>query len=232
MVRPFPWKISSQDIGGTIKSKAIKAINKYGILLVYPLNGKKEPHSLWSEFYPRSQMNWAWDDGADDRVNDLWILMKELSVSKSVVYSKWYKDRGTFFSKEAFASLLSHLRKVNPLEANLFPEAQLVYSALSENSPLSTKELKEVTELKGKFFQSTYNNSLRHLYRRGLIVSFGEKDDGVFPSACMGATQLIFEDLWKSSFEFKTQSAQCLEKVFKAQPSIQKQFQRIQKDLI
>ena len=74
------------------KREAIRSINKHGICLVYPLKGKDPLPSLWSDFFPRSNMDWAWDDDADERVNDLWILMKELSTSRKVVYSKWFRD--------------------------------------------------------------------------------------------------------------------------------------------
>jgi hypothetical protein len=41
---------------------AISKVNQRGMLLVYPINNKKEPSSLWSEFYPRSEMRWEWDE--------------------------------------------------------------------------------------------------------------------------------------------------------------------------
>src|SRR5687767_5530271 len=86
---------------------AISRINKNGILLVFPINNRKEPKSLWSEFFPRTKMKWEWDETGDNRVGDLWMLMKRLSDCRQVVYSKWYQGRATFFSRELFVALLS-----------------------------------------------------------------------------------------------------------------------------
>jgi hypothetical protein len=53
---------------------AVALIEKIGILLVYPIENKKEPQSLWSEFFPRTAMRWEWDLNGDDRVVKLWHL--------------------------------------------------------------------------------------------------------------------------------------------------------------
>ncbi|HMN67936.1 MAG TPA: hypothetical protein PKC28_05290, partial [Bdellovibrionales bacterium] len=78
-----------------MRAKAIKAIDKKGALLVYPLNNKKEPASIWSELFPRTKMRWEWDAGSDNRVAELWYLREELSRSRKVVYVKWYQGRAT-----------------------------------------------------------------------------------------------------------------------------------------
>ncbi len=58
---------------------AIKKINERGVLLVFPINNKPEPNSLWKEFHPKKKMIWEWDTGGDASVGDLWLLMKHLS---------------------------------------------------------------------------------------------------------------------------------------------------------
>ena len=67
---------------------AVSRINKNGALLVFPIQNRKEPNSLWAEFHPRKKMIWKWDEGHDSGVGDLWLLMKRLSDSLQVVYSK------------------------------------------------------------------------------------------------------------------------------------------------
>src|SRR4051812_23826892 len=89
------------------KRSAIAKINEKGMLIVFPVNNQKEPPSLWSEFYPRSKMRWEWNEGNDSRVADLWFLMKELSKSGEVIYSKWYRGRATFISKPLFVAMLA-----------------------------------------------------------------------------------------------------------------------------
>jgi len=70
-------------------SKAIARIRDRGALLVFPINNRPEPRSLWSEFFPKSEMVWDWNEDGDDRVAGMWQLMKRLSAGGKVVYSKW-----------------------------------------------------------------------------------------------------------------------------------------------
>src|SRR5262245_39894917 len=89
------------------KSAAIHAIQRHGMLLVFPIDNAREPKSLWSVFYPRAKMRWEWDENGDDRVSRLWHLREELSRSGRVVYGKWFRGRATFFSRDLFRALLS-----------------------------------------------------------------------------------------------------------------------------
>lgn len=175
------------------KRAAIQKISRAGILLVYPVKNRSEPRSLWSEFFPKQEMVWEWDDESDNRVADLWHLMKRLSDCREVVYSKWYQGRATFFSRELFTAMLRVRRALErkPLSKN----ASLILEALEHESPLSTKQLKAATGLQGKFNEGDYNRAMKELFQRLEIVAFGEVDDGAFPSLAVGATKLLFEDL-------------------------------------
>jgi len=178
---------------------AVSHINRRGALLVFPLQNRKEPGSLWSEFYPRKKMVWNWNESSAQEVGELWRLMKELSVSKKVVYTKWYQNRATFFSKDLFQAMLAQIMVTGKIKQGLDFTSLDILETLENESPLSTKELKRACDLTGKINVTNYNVAMRELYRRMLIVGFGEKDDGVFPSAMMGATSLIFEDLWQGA---------------------------------
>lgn len=188
------------------KQKAIEAINKYGVLLVFPVKNQKEPHSLWAELFPNKEMRWEWTDDGDDTVFTLWALMKELSAEGDVVYSKWYQNRATFFSQDLFKYLLAWARY--NLDSPLTSSAQQILEELESNSPLSTKEIKEITGLKGKLLEPEYSRSIKDLFQRFLIVGFGEVDDGAFPSSALGATRLIFEDLWLESESIAAEQAE------------------------
>ena len=185
---------------------AIKKVNARGALLVFPLQNRKEPPSLWSEFYPRSKMKWEWDDGGDSRVADLWHLQEELSRSGKVVYTKWYRGRATLFSKTVFQALLSLTRAAISRDT-LSHDALTVLEELEDNSPLSTKALKRATDLVGRDFERDYQRALKELWTNLLIVGFGEVDDGAFPSLAVGATEVIFEDLWKGSEGIRREDA-------------------------
>ena len=175
--------------------KSIQHINDAGILLVFPIKNAKEPDSLWRRLHPKSEMRWEWDSDGDHKVSDMWFRMKKLSDCKDVVYSKWYQGRATFFSRDLFTALITiarHSEKLPPLTR----EARMILRQLEMNSPLSTKEIKKLTHMQGKFYEGAYNKAIKELFQRFLIVGFGEVDDGAFPSLAVGATELLYEKLW------------------------------------
>jgi hypothetical protein len=179
--------------------KAISVINTQGVLLVFPVNNKKEPKSLWSEFFPRTKMVWEWDEDGDERVSKMWMLMKKLSDCRDVVYSKWFQGRATFFSRELFTAMLALRMPLLDDTKELSRTARQLLEALEQDSPLSTKELKLQTELRGKENESAYNRALKELFQQLLVVGFGEVDDGAFPSLAIGSTRVLYEDLWESA---------------------------------
>lgn len=179
------------------KQKALQAINRKGLLLVYPIHNRPLPESLWSELHPRSEMRWEWDNSGDSRVADLWHLREELSRSREVVYSKWYQNRATFFSREAFMSLYRLSRDWQPSKWS--QESTEILETLQMDSPLSTVQIKEAVGLRGKSFESVYEKAMRPLWQHLDIVGFGEVQDSSFPSLAVGATQTLFEDLVEES---------------------------------
>jgi hypothetical protein len=179
--------------------QAVNRIRQRGVLLVFPINNRKEPRSLWSEFFPGTKMVWDWNEDGDMRVAEMWQLMKLLSDSREVVYSKWYQGRATFFSRELFAAMLAARRRAFDFRRGLSSAAETLLEVLENNSPLSTKELKRATDLQGRFNESAYSRAMKELFSRFLIVGFGEVEDGAFPSAAVGATELLFSDLWSQA---------------------------------
>src|SRR6185437_7874855 len=135
------------------KNNAIEKINRRGILLVFPRANQKEPLSLWSELHPRTKMKWEWDEDGDNRVFEMWTLMKELSACRDVVYSKWYQGRATFFSRDVFTAMLAGLKQTHNLHMGLSGTARLLLNELEMDSPLSTRELKKRTDLRGRFHE-------------------------------------------------------------------------------
>jgi hypothetical protein len=188
--------------------QAVQLIKKNGILLVFPENNKKDPKSLWSEFYPRSQMTWDWNVDGDRRVEKLWRLMKEISDGRQVVYSKWCKGRATFFSRELFTALL-RLRDLDQPPPLSRTSGQIL-DLLLEDSPLSTKQLKALAELQGKDNERIYTRSMKELFEHFYIVAFGEVDDGAFPSLAVGATASLYEDLVEGARSLSRSDAQAV----------------------
>ncbi len=181
------------------QKQAISFIEKKGILVVFPIKGKTGIPSLWHEFYPRVQMKWEWNEDSDDRISKIWILMKELSEMREVVYAKWYQGRATFFSRDVFTAMLALINQHEEAFTSEPPEAELLKETLDEDSPLSTKTLKKLTDLQGRDNSGRYSRGLNWLFSRLQIVGFGEADDGAFPSLVVGSTSLIYEDLWRDS---------------------------------
>jgi hypothetical protein len=96
-----------------------------------------------------------------------------------------------------------------------------VLETLEEESPLSTKSLKRKVKLQGRAFEGAYLQCLKPLWTRGLIVGYGEVDEGAFPSLAMGATQLIFEELWNKAQKISESRAfETLQESLKGNPLI------------
>ena len=178
---------------GSLEAKALAAVREHGALLVYPVANRTAPRSLWSELYPRSPMHWAWDESADDRVVGLWHLRERMARGKRVVYAKWFRGRAVFFSRELFTEMLS---ATTPWSANPSFEAREILGLLEENSPQSTKAVRRDAGLRGKHGERVWQRAMKELWDSLLVVGTGEVDDGAFPSLEIGATRLIFEDLW------------------------------------
>ncbi len=213
--------------------EGVSAINREGCLLVFPVNNAKEPHSLWTHFYPRKKMLWEWsDEDSNYTVADLWHLRMELSTSRKVVYAKWWRGRATFFSRPLFAALVHLFNFRRPHGARPSSEALSLFELLEETSPLSTKELKKLAKLEGRFFERTYEKALKELWSRLLVVGFGERDDGAFPSLVMGATRHIFEELWDEAEGLDEAHARALVEKHMPEGSLfRKQFQAVEKAL-
>lgn len=186
---------------------AVSKLNKRHMLLVFPANNNSAIPSLWSEFFPKSKMVWEWDENGDSRVSDLWHLREKLSKSGQLVYGKWFRGRATLMSRELFPSLVRALNPDLPRAVGLSFTAREILEFLEEDSPLSTKQLRRLSELQGKENESRYARALKELWSRNLIVGFGEIDEGAFPSLAMGATQLIFEDLWQEALDLSLTEA-------------------------
>jgi hypothetical protein len=132
-------------------------------------------------------MVWDWNDDAAGPVHDMWGLMKQLSDCRDVVYSKWYQGRATFFSRDLFAAILCLRCRQFDARRRLSPTARILFEVLENNSPLSTRKLKELTELQGRLHEADYSRAMKELFSRFLIVGFGEVDDG----ACGGGLVAI-----------------------------------------
>jgi len=211
--------------GASIEAKALAAVREHGALLVYPITNRKAPRSLWSALYPRSEMNWAWDENADDRVVGLWHLRERLARSRKVVYAKWFRGRAVFFSRELFVQMLA---AVAPWSLVPSFDAREILGLLEESSPQSTKSVRREAGLGGKQGERVWQHSMNELWAALLVVGTGEVDDGAFPSLEVGATRLIFEDLWDEASLVDRESARSrVTEHFQAEPAFLKHFREI-----
>jgi hypothetical protein len=189
------------------RQKIIKAIEEHGCLLVYPLDNRKEPMSIWSALYPRTQMRWEWDQDGDNRVAELWVLREELSRSREVIYSKWFRGRATFFSKEVFIHLLAFLGSAQN-KIDLGPASQEALDLLLMDSPQSTPVLKENLGLRGRLLEGQYNRALKPLWNYLFLVGYGEVADSSFPSLNIAASATMFEEQWLASQQIPQEKAE------------------------
>lgn len=176
---------------------AVREINRKGFLLVFPVKNAAAPDSLWQTLYPNVPMRWEWDDSGDNRVVDLWHLREKLASSREVIYGKYFRGRATLFSRAIFCDLLTVVR---PFDCKFkHRESKTILELLKMDSPLSTKQIKEATDLRGAFAQAPYDRAMRELWSTLNIVAVGEIADGAFPSLAHSCTQYEFEELWQKS---------------------------------
>ena len=191
---------------------------------MFPINNRAEPASLWSEFFPKIKMRWEWDESGDNRVGEMWSLMKKLSDSGQVVYAKWYQGRATFFSRELFTALLCRAQSNFESNEGLSRTARELLETLESDSPLSTKQLKKLTELQGKDNEKFYNRGMKELFSKFLIVAYGEVDDGAFPSLAVGATRHLYEDLLTEARNMKSDKACAIIDAYMPAGSLMRKF--------
>jgi len=210
-----------------VKKRAKKLIDERGILLVYPIANKVEPPSLWHALWPNSQMDWSWDNDADDRVAELWHLRARLAESHEVAYGKWFKGRATFFSLPVFHAMLARICEAGDPFADLPRAAHDILALLRERSPLSTKLLRQEAGLRGKAHDRAFNQAMKILWSRLLLVGVGEVEDGAFPSLAVGATELLFEDLWLSRSKVSAASRKALDEALSRSKAFAKEHDRV-----
>lgn len=210
-----------------MKKKAKRAIDDLGICLVYPIANKAEPPSLWHALWPNAEMDWSWDSDADDRVVDLWHLRARLAASHEVAYGKWFKGRATFFSLPVFHALLARVFRTGDPFADLPRAAHDILALLRERSPLSTKLLRQEAGLRGKQHDRAFNQAMKQLWSRLLVVGVGEVEDGAFPSLAVGATELVFEDLWLSRGDVSADSRKRLDDALSRSKAFEKEHDRV-----
>jgi hypothetical protein len=210
------------------KERAYEAVERLGIVLVYPVANEREPVSLWYELFPRTRMRWSWDEGADDRVVDLWHLRNEMAASADVAYGKWFRGRATFFSLDVFHAMLGALaaRCGDDLLAGLPHESREILELLRERSPMSTKELRASAGLQGRAFEGIFTHAMKALGSRLLVVGVGEIEDGAFPSLAVSATEMMFEDLWSARRDVPPAKARKLEAALARSPAFARTFRR------
>lgn len=210
-------------------ARGVSIIDRLGICLVYPVEGKPELPSLWSEIYPRRAMKWAWDADADPRVAEIWHLRGALAESSDVAYAKWYRGRATFFSLPVLHAVVGRLAEAGDPLAGLPHESLEILERLREVSPRSTKELRAEAGLRGKQFESLFMHAMKALWTRCLVVGTGEVPDGAFPSLAVAATEMMFEDVWNARDRVPPDARKKLDEALERSPPFQKELARSEK---
>lgn len=208
-------------------ARAKKIIDKLGVSLVYPIDNRAQPPSLWSALYPNVAMKWSWDSDADDRVVELWHLRERLARSHDVAYAKWFRGRATFFSLPIFHAVIGRMAEAGDIFAGLPRESHDILELLRERSPMSTKEIRAAADLRGKECEALFQHAMKSLWSRLLIVGTGEIDDGgAFPALAVAATELHFEDIWADRMSVPEEASKRLAGILKAQPAYKRDLQR------
>lgn len=214
----------SRRSGSASLAAAVRTVEEAGILLVFPNQNRPDPPSLWDKMYPARKMRWDWDQSADQRVVDLWQLRERLAESGKVAYGKWYRGRATLFSHAVFRGMLASFTEIAEPTTRLSHEARELLEILEDDSPQSTKVLRERADMRGREREGAYTRAMRELWTRLLIVGVGEVADGAFPSLSIGATRLVFEDLWEMRKDPSVTDARALAVALESSKGFAKQF--------
>ncbi|HRK07306.1 MAG TPA: hypothetical protein PLZ57_06020 [Pseudobdellovibrionaceae bacterium] len=172
--------------------RAVRAIEKHGALLVFPLNNRPAPLSLWHVLHPDLPMRWEWSDDGDDAVVQMWHLRRELMESGQVYYGKYIRGRATVLSLSVFEAtwkLTAPRRQVG-----LLGEAAELAEVLEADSPQSTRQLRQATDLGGRVNEARYQAAMKRLWSEMWIAGVGEVDEGAFPSLAHAWTESVLED--------------------------------------
>lgn len=217
--------------GSQKDKRGIAAVDREGICLVYPVDGHPELPSLWSALYPGDRMEWSWNQDADPRVAEVWALRERLQRSHAVAYAKWFRGRATFFALPVFHALLGRIAAVGDPLAGLPREAYELLDLLRERSPLSTKELRALGDLQGKAQERIFTHAMKMLWSRLLVVGTGEVPDGAFPSLAVGATELLFEDLWNARADVPPKANAALDHALARTPAFARTLARVVREV-
>lgn len=183
----------------------LQSINKAGVLLIFPIQNKDEPDSVWAHTYPRSKMIWDWTRDTDPKVDRIRAVLWDLVDEEKIILTKWYRDKPTIFSEDSFLYMLAYLRSAKKFQMR---ETKKVLDTLEIDSPQATQELKEACGLRGSHFKSDYNQAMRELWHRLLIVEHGEVKISHLPSTTIGSTEKTFGDIWERSLSINKKDAE------------------------
>lgn len=92
-------------------------------------------------------------------VGGAWNDIVAMIEAREVFYSKLYKGRVTYLSRE----LYYHLKPLHQQEGNLSPEAAQLLSLLRQTGPVSTEELKRLSPLPAKILSRCLDELLKEL---------------------------------------------------------------------
>jgi hypothetical protein len=173
-------------------NRAIRAIERHGALLVFPLNNRPTPLSLWQVLHPDQPMRWEWSDDGDDAVVKMWHLRRELMESGQVYYGKYIRGRATVLSFSVFEATwkLTAPRR----QAGLVGEAAELGEILQADSPQSTRQLRQASELVGRENEARFQAAMKRLWSELWIAGVGEVDEGAFPSLSYAWTESVLEE--------------------------------------
>lgn len=207
--------------------QARSLVDRAGILVVYPIDGRPEIPSLWDALYPGAKMEWSWDADADPRVAEVWHLRVGLQRTHEVAYAKWFRQRATFFSLPVFTALLGRItRQLKDIERGPPMAAVEILELLRERSPMSTKQVRAGVDLRGKANERMFTHAMNALWSRLLLVATGEVPDGAFPSLEFGATELLFEDPWSERLDVPRAAEKALDEALARTPAFAQYLER------
>ena len=177
--------------------KALKLINEFKILYVFPAKNKKTTsESLWNLLHPRSIFSWKWDETADPKVVRLWWLKDELARSQKALYGRFFSNQPCFVSLDHAMKNKWGDQNSDDFEGNNDSLEKAILDSLASNSPQTKRMLKKIIQVDIEAHTKyEWNKAFEKLQRKKLICNLGdsERENSFMPSTEYGFIPTIFE---------------------------------------
>jgi hypothetical protein len=105
-------------------------------------------------------------------------------------------------------------------------ESLAILDLLRGGAPLSTRQIRRAANLHGKSCAGRFAYAMNALWSRLLVVGVCEVRGGGAPSLAVGATEVLFDDLWRARGSVPADAGRKLDEALARSPSFHRELDR------